>query len=247
MGGNPLSAFKRPLLLSIAATLAAIATAHAQSSGTLAGMRAYNDGDHATAYQLLREAADAGDPEALVNLGYLYARGHGVRANQAEALRLYELAAKAGSSEGMNAIGFKYRYGSGVPIDAKRAAYWFCEGILRGNPRSMNNLAIMLVSGDVPMDEREARNLWEQASKLDHPNAMNNLALSYLDGPDRNQATADELMLRAAQLGHPDAQRYVRARGLAGAFPPAIDVETAMKPAPKNAVGHTKECELNIS
>jgi uncharacterized protein len=242
-----LSAFNKLLLLSIACTLAVLAAAHAQSRGTLAGMDAYNNGDYATAYQRLREAADAGDPEGLVNLGYLYARGQGVRANQAEALRLYELSAKAGSSEGMNALGFKYRYGTGVSIDAKRAAYWFCEGVLRGNPRSMNNLAIMLVSGDVPMDLAEARNLWEQAAKLNHPNAMNNLALSYLDGPDSNLAKADELMLRAAQLGHPNAQRYIQARGLAGTFPRAIDVETTMKPEPKGAVGHTKECGLYIS
>jgi TPR repeat protein len=247
MGGNPLRVFKTPLLVSITLTLAAIAAAHAQSADTLAGMQAYNNGDYTTAYRFLREAADTGDPEALVNLGYLYARGHGVRTNQAEAMRLYELSARAGSSEGMNAIGFEYRYGTGVPIDPKRAAYWFCEGVLRGNPRSMNNLGIMLVSGDVPIDVEEARNLWEQASRLNHPNAMNNLALSYLDGPDQNLAKADQLMLRAAQLGHANAQRYMQTRGNSGPFPPAINVETAMKPEPKNAVGHTKECGLYVS
>jgi uncharacterized protein len=249
MGGNPLSALKWVLLLSIAAlaNTFAVEAAHAQTDTTLAGMQAYNGRDFAAAYRFLGQAADAGDPEALVNLGYLYARGHGVRADQSEALRLYELSAKAGSSEGMNALGFKYLYGTGVAKDPQRAAYWFCEAVLRGNPRAMNNLGIMLVSGDVPMDLAEARNLWEQASTLSHPNAMNNLALSYLDGPDRDTAKADELMLRAAQLGHPNAQRYMQSRGHAGAFPPAINVEVAMKPEPKKVRGHTKECGLYIS
>ena len=63
----------------------------AQSEATLAGMEAYNRGDIATAYRLLSHEAKAGDPEAQVNLGYLFARGQGVRANQETAFRLYGL------------------------------------------------------------------------------------------------------------------------------------------------------------
>jgi TPR repeat protein len=59
----------------------------------------------------LKTAADAGDPDAQLNLGYLYARGQGVAQNQQEAMRLYLLSAKQGNPEGMNAVGFKYRYG----------------------------------------------------------------------------------------------------------------------------------------
>jgi TPR repeat protein len=76
---------------------------------------------------------------------------------------------------------------------------------------------------------------------------MNNLGISYLNGPDRDLQKADEWMLRAAQPGHPNAQRYMRSKGYAGAFPPAINVDLAMKPEPKKAVGHTKECGLYIS
>jgi hypothetical protein len=39
----------------------------------------------------------------------------------------------------------------------------------------------------------------------------------------------------------------MRSRGHAGTFPPAINVELAMKPEPKGVVGHTKECGLYIS
>jgi TPR repeat protein len=130
-----LSALLRHILPSLMTVLIAVPLARAQSPTTLAGMQAYNRGDFAAAYRLLRQAADAGDPEGQVNLGYLYARGHGVRVNQLEALRLYELSAKGGSSEGMNALGFKYRYATGVPKDSGRAAYWFCEAVVRGNPR----------------------------------------------------------------------------------------------------------------
>lgn len=230
----------------VAIVLVAVTAARAQSLTALAGMQAYNSGDFATAYTLLSQAADAGDPEAQVNLGYLYARGHGVPVDQTEALRLYEASAKAGSSEGMNALGYKYLFATGVPKDAGRAAFWFCEAVLRGNPRAMNNLALMLVSGELPLDE-EARNLWEQASKIGHANAMNNLGLSYLNGIERDLAKANEWMMRAAQAGHPNAQQYVRTMGYAGALPPIVNVGVAMTPAPQNAVGHTKQCAIYIS
>jgi uncharacterized protein len=63
----------------------------AQSDATLAGMEAYNHGDSATAHRLLSQEATAGDAEARVNLGYLFARGQGVWANQRAASRLYGL------------------------------------------------------------------------------------------------------------------------------------------------------------
>lgn len=212
---------------------------------TLDGMQAYNNGDYLRAFRYLRQAADARDPEAQVNLGYLHARGHGTLVNQAQALRLYELSAQAGSSEGMNAIGFKYLHASGVPKDSAKAAYWFCEAVQRGNPRAMNNLAIMLISGELPFDEEEARSLWQQAATLGHGNAMNNLGYSYINGRSRDAQKAEEWMVRAAQAGHADAQRYLRSRGYTDALPPAVDWGTRMTPAPTNGTGRSKTCSAN--
>lgn len=235
------------VLLCLAIIVMGVSAVQAQSGTTLEGMQAYNRGDFTTAYRLLRQAADGGDPEAQVNLGYLYARGHGVRVNQMEALHLYELSAKGGSSEGMNAIGYKYLFATGVPKDSGRAAFWFCEAVMRGNPRAMNNLALMLVSGELPFDEPEARNLWQQAAELGHANAMNNLGHSYLNGRERDPKKGEEWMMRAAQAGHPNAQQYLRARGYAGPLPPVVNVGVAMTPEPKNAAGHTKECAQYIA
>ena len=212
------------------------------SDATLKGMSAYNKGDFQTAYQHLRQAAEAGDPEGLVNLGYLYARGHGVDADQMEALRLYRLSAKAGSSEGMNAIGYKYLHSTGVAKDLDQAKFWFCQAIARGNPRAMNNLALMLVTGELPFDELEARSLWMQAAELGHSNAMSNLGFSFLNGRDRNPEKAREWLIRAAQAGHSKAQDFLRARGYAGALPSPIDFGVIMKPEPRQAVGQTKMC-----
>ena len=54
---------------------------------------AYNRGDYATALRLARQLADRGDAAAQYNLGVMYAKGHGVSQNYAEALKWFHLAA----------------------------------------------------------------------------------------------------------------------------------------------------------
>jgi TPR repeat protein len=236
------------ILVLAASTILGTTVVSAQSSTALLGMQAYNRGDIPTAYRLLRQAADAGDPQAQVNLGYLYARGQGVAADQKEALRLYLLSADQGDGEGMNAVGYKYLFGTGIAKDAKRAVYWFCLAVSKGNPRGMNNLAVVLNAGqDFKRDEAEARNLWEQSANLGHANSMANLGLSYLQGTLRDAAKGEEWIVRAAQGGQPDAQRLLRANGYAGALPPAFYEAAVMIPTPKNEAGHSKVCGATIS
>jgi uncharacterized protein len=224
--------------------------ASAQSEQTLAGMRAYNDGDIATAWRLLREEADRADAEAQVNLGYMYARGQGVATDQHEAFHLYTLSAEQGDSEGMNALGYKYQYGTGVAKDIGRAINWYCHAVEIGNPRAMNNLAIMLDDvRELPRDETEARSLWQQSAALGHTNAMYNLARSYLWGPEaeRNTRQGTAWLLKAAQSGQPAAQDVLRRNGYTGALPPPFNQAAMMVPSPRQAAGHTKVCGAPVS
>lgn len=226
----------------------AAAEADAQSLTARAGMQAYNRGDIAAAARLLREAANAGDAEAEVNLGYLYARGQGVAADQKEALRLYRASADQGNGEGMNALGFKYLWGTGVAVDPERAVYWFCLGVGNGNPRAMNNLALMLDGGKyVKRDVGDARSLWEQAAALGQANAMMNLATSYFGSGGADAAKGQDWLMRAARAGHPEAQNFIRAGGYSGPLPPPIYEAAAMIPEPRRKGGHAKICGANIS
>jgi TPR repeat protein len=240
--------FRFPALICFAAAVFVAAQADAQSVTALAGMQAYNRGDIGTALRLLHEAAVAGDAEAEVNLGYLYARGQGVFEDQKEAFRLYQQSADQGNSEGMNALGYKYLYGTGVAVDPARAVHWFCLAIGNGNPRAMNNLAMMLNTGHYVMqDEAEARALWEQSAKLGHGNSMMNLGMSYLQGHKRDPAKGQEWIRRAAEAGQPDAQRFVLANGYRGRLPPPFIEGAAMIPEPKHTGGHTKICGAYMS
>jgi hypothetical protein len=219
--------------------------AQAQSLAALAGMQAYNRGDIQSAYRLLRAAADAGDAEGEVNLGYMYARGQVVAENQQEAFRLYKLSAGQGDGEGMNALGYKYRFGTGVAANPEQAVHWFCMAVAYGNPRAMNNLGGMLASGDyVTQDLAEARSLWEQAAALGHSNAMMNLARSYAMEPGADAAKVQQWVLTAAQHGNPAAIQMLQSRGYTGMLPPQFDETALMIPSVKGKSGHTKVCGL---
>jgi uncharacterized protein len=216
--------------------------ADAQEVG--AGIDAYNRGDFTAAYRLLRAAADAGDSDAQVNLGYLYARGHGVAQDHQEAMRLYLLSAKQGNAEGMNAIGFKHWFGSGVPIDLPRAVHWFCRAAVSGDPRGLNNLGIMYYQGKgVDRELAEARNLWRQSAERGNPNAMFNLGQSLYREEPQDKGLAADLLLRAAQRGHGGAQKYVRHLGYTGPLPPAVDTEREMRRALRDLPpGKVRDC-----
>jgi TPR repeat protein len=137
------------------------ATARAETGppdDLVAGIDAYNGGDYGTAAHRLQSASDQGNAEAMVNLGYLYARGQGVVSNPDYALLLYQRAAALGDAEGMNAIG--YRLNFATPPDLHAAIEWYCRALALGNPRAMNNLALLVYNGrGVPPDRAEARNL----------------------------------------------------------------------------------------
>jgi TPR repeat protein len=247
-----IAAVASPRLLCAALLTASLfaSTALGQSASTISGMKAYNAGDFSTAFRLLSGAAKEGDPEAQVNLGYLYARGHGARADQVEALRLYRLSAAQGDGEGMNAIGYKYEFASGVPKDVEQAVHWFCRAIEHGNPRAMNNLANMLSAGsDIRRNLPEARRLWEQAAALGHVNAAYNMGLSYLQGlsGENDAHLAGVWILKAGKAGQADAQRILRRNGYAGPLPPSVDYQLGMFPAPQGAAGHSEICAVVTS
>jgi TPR repeat protein len=233
--------------------LAVVGGAAAQdtASSVVAGIEAYNSGDAGTAFRLLKAAADAGDSDAQVNLGYMYARGHGVAQDQQESMRLYLSSARQGNAEGMNAVGFKYMVGSGIKPDIGQAVHWFCRAAVSGDARGLNNLGILHFEGKgVPRDVEEFRSLWRQAADRSNPNAMFNLARSLLFGPDepRDQAEGMRLMVDAARLGHGGAQQVVRRAGYAGPLPKAVNTELAMRIASRNTPpGKARYCGFLVS
>jgi len=216
-----------------------------------AGIDAYNRGDAALAFRLLTAEADRGQSDAEVNLGYLYARGQGVAANQLEAFRLYGLSAKQGNGEGMNALGYKYEFGTGIAPDIRKAVNWYCLAALQGSARAMNNLAILLSDGKlVPRNVADARGLWRQAIAMGHVNAMVGLGLSLMNGPGAplDPEEGRHWLLLAARRGQPYAQQLVRQMGVGEPLPAPLDEATLMQLQPRDAPpGHAEICGSLVS
>lgn len=206
------------------------------------GINAYNAGRYAEAAGLLGAAAGRGSAEAKVDLAYLYVRGQGVHHSRAEALRLYHAAADAGDGEAMNAIGYGYEHGNSlVTPDIAQAVDWYCRAVQAGNPRAMNNLALLFTRGlGVPQDEAEARSLWRQSADAGHTNGMLNLGLSLLRAHD---ATGLAWLRRAAAIGNGAAQSVLGRLGETGAWPRPFDDGLRMALEPANPVaGHSRYC-----
>ena len=89
---NPL----RSLALAVCLLVGSMSVATAQDFDK--GLEAAIAGDFQTALQEWRPLAEQGDVSARFNLGLMYANGHGVPQDDAEAVKWYRLAAEQGAA-----------------------------------------------------------------------------------------------------------------------------------------------------
>ncbi len=88
------------------------------------GFKAYQARDYVRAAALYKTAADAGNPQALTNLGTMLRLGQGVPKDEAAAIAFYRKAAAKGWASAQAQLGFAYEMGEGVPQDWKQAYQW---------------------------------------------------------------------------------------------------------------------------
>jgi TPR repeat protein len=131
-----------------------------------------------------------------------------------------------------------------VPIDLPRAVQWFCRAAVSGDPRGLNNLAIMYLEGKgVERDLEEARRLWSQSAERGNPNAMFNLGQSYYRELPQDRGRGLELLQQAAQRGHGNAQKFLQQLGQSPPFPSVVNTELEMRVAQKNLrPGKVRDC-----
>ncbi|WP_299811981.1 caspase family protein [uncultured Roseibium sp.] len=118
--------------------------------------------DPERAAELLRQASDAGDPEAMFELARLYERGIGVDQDIDEALNLYRQSAAENFADAINDLGFlHFQGGLGVPRDPVKAIEFFQRAADLRHPEAMFNYAALIDDGDV-----EDRSLEDAANYL---------------------------------------------------------------------------------
>lgn len=115
----------------------------------------------------LREAADAGDPRALFEIGSRYAEGRNGEADMTEAARWYQRAADAGFAPAQYRIGSFYEKGLGVERDVAKARALYEASATQGNASAMHNLAVLYAMGADGAPDNENAVKWFTAA-ADH-------------------------------------------------------------------------------
>ena len=152
-----------------------------------------------------QQAADAGQSDGALVLGWCYLTGNGVR-HQDPVLGAiwYREAARQGSADAMARLGIMARDGLGVPKDAHAAADWLRQAGEQGHAWAQLELARMLIAGtEVTRDARAAYAWALEAAKANLvPAQVLVAALAHDgDGVPRNRAEAVAWFRKAAERG----------------------------------------------
>jgi len=130
-----------------------------------------------------REAAAAGDSEAMYNLGVCYANGMGVEQNWYEAVQWYRRAAEAGNTDSLVNLGVMYEKGRGVAKDEMEAVRWYRKAAEAGDSVGMYDLGVMYEKGrGVARNDAEAVKWYQKAAMLgqkDAQEALRNQGLTW--------------------------------------------------------------------
>ena len=176
----------------------------------ISAKEAYAKGDYATALSKWWGAADKGDLKAQVNLGRLFALGHGVDKNEVVAISWFRKAADKGSAVAHHNLGVMYE--TGVHRDIEAAAKHYRVAAEGGRTESQTALGKLYQDGrGVARDYREAANWLEKAADDDDPEAQFWLGALYANGwgVERDNGEMLYWTRRSARQGHSKALFHI--------------------------------------
>lgn len=156
----------------------------------------------------IRAAAEAGDPEAQLDLANRFHFGNGVERDPEAAYRWMRRAAEAGVAEAQSKVGYFLTCGVGVPADPKGAIRWFLKGARGGYAKAAYNLGDSFWKGRYTT--RSPRRAWfffSKAVELGEESGHYGLsALCYKGlGVPKDKEKALDHLRRALRGGSPEA------------------------------------------
>ena len=159
-------------------------------------------------FEQLKQWAEAGEAEAMFNLGVCYAKGLGVVQNDEQAVHWYQKAANLGIAGAMHNLGKYYATGLGVVQDHTKAVYWYQKASDLGNAQAMIDLGNCYRTGlGVEQNDEQAVHWYQKAADLGIAVAMFNLGICYRTGQGVTQddVQAVHWFQKAADLGNAKA------------------------------------------
>ncbi|MCQ1767006.1 peptidoglycan-binding protein [Neorhizobium galegae] len=108
----------------------------------------------------LADAAAAGDPNALFEIGARFTDGKGVKSDLSEAANWYKLAADRGVAPAQYRLANLFEKGTGVSRDLTKAMTYYKQAADAGNASAMHNLAVLQASGAAGQPDYAAAVSW---------------------------------------------------------------------------------------
>jgi TPR repeat protein len=173
--------------------------------------------DPAQAAFWFRKAAEAGNRDASFQLATMYENGRGVPQDSRQALDWYRKAALLGDADSQVKLGRAYMDGTMVEKNEGEASAWFQRAADQGNFYALNRLGAMYVDGrGVQKDEARGVKLFQAAAAKGDAQGQYNLAVMYAKGRgvQKSDSAANDLYIRSAKQGYPDAIKEARHRNL---------------------------------
>jgi uncharacterized protein len=170
-----------------------------------AGMRAYQAQDYTTALNQWLPLAEQGVPQAQYDIGLIYAMGHGVQKDAAQAASWYQKAAEQGIVEAQFNLGLLYFEGDGLQKDFEHAEKWLKQAAENGDLKAADTLAD-LYAHEVHNDA-EAKNWYEKAAERGSAKAEFGLGVIFDlgKGVPADPAEAGKWYRKAAEQGYAPA------------------------------------------
>lgn len=140
-------------LPALIAMLSCLATAMPALADGNAGLKAYQQGDFATAMKEFLPLAEAGQAAAQAAVGQMYLNGEGVPQDAGQAAFWLEKAANGGNARARYQIGNMYASGMGVPADDMKASYYLLKAANQNMAAAQLSMAQRFYHGlGVPKD-----------------------------------------------------------------------------------------------
>lgn len=118
------------------------------AESVLDGVRKYEAGDYRAAFAIWQPLAEAGDPDALFNLGQVYRLGRGVTVDIPKAIAHYRAAARRGHIAAMGNLGTLYYFAEPPNRRRDEAIAWWRRAAERGYARAQYMLGVLYFNGD---------------------------------------------------------------------------------------------------
>jgi len=158
----------------------------------------------------LRAAKEGGSRRAMYNLGVLYCRKYPDTNAMIESFKWLKQSAELGDAlAAYHLASFYYRGWGATETNLASYRLWRFKAAYLGSTEAQYRMGVAYRLGDgVPKDPENSLLWYGKAAAKNHPEALYDLAVHYLE-EKTNRASlilANRLMLRAAQMGHREAQ-----------------------------------------